>query len=50
MNVFQHGFNLVQILRIFNNIRGNFIMFKVLYETLRLKEPSEVTLFSSHVL
>lgn len=25
-------------------------MFKVLYETLELKEPSEVTLFSSHVL
>ena len=39
--IFQHVFNLVQILRIVNNIRNNSITFEVEYETLELKDPSD---------
>lgn len=50
MKIFLHGLNLVQILRIFNNTRSNLITLEVEYETFKLKEPSEITLFSSHAL
>lgn len=44
MKIFLHGLNLVQILR------SNLITLEVEYETFKLKEPSEMTLFSSHAL
>lgn len=39
--MFQHGFNLVQILKIVNNIRNNSITLEVEYEILELKDPSD---------
>ena len=48
--IFQCGFNLVKILRIVNNIRNNSITLEVEYETLELKDPSEIVLFSSWAL
>lgn len=48
--IFQHGFNLVKILRIVNNIRNNSVSLEVEYETLELKDPSEIALFSSCAL